>query len=245
VQTRRRQCSTLFRALSAGDAFYSVPVLSRVRELAQLRSTGFNYNQRGVVASVRLVQPTATAWQRFLDTGPIALLPVRGGLANIVWTTTPAQVCLHKRVAPPCWAITVAALRPAHYAHHWSTLGHRLSRAAGPTVHPDGLPKLSSLSQARLPGKQASDLERCGPFEFAAAVNVALSKGQPAGSPLEPLLESIRSTVGPALGPALGPMLGSALSGTGGPAFRQPPIVETAIGPPAKSFPLHLVHAGR
>ena len=123
----------------------------RVRELAQLRSTGFGYNQRGVVATVRpvqarlklmrahqpdapapatlrlrpslhelspscvnsaldtvswtavfdltaavlrvcLPQPTATAWQRFLDTGPIALLPVRGGLANVVWTTTPAKV---------------------------------------------------------------------------------------------------------------------------------------------------------
>ncbi len=39
-----------------------------------------------------MLQPTATAWQRFLDTGPIALLPVRGGLANVVWTTTPAKV---------------------------------------------------------------------------------------------------------------------------------------------------------
>ena len=30
-----------------------------------------------------------TAWQRFLPSGPFALLPVRGGFHNIVWTTTP------------------------------------------------------------------------------------------------------------------------------------------------------------
>ena len=96
-----------------------------------------------------------------------------------------------------------------------------------------------------LPAEQASELERCGPFEFAAAANVALSKGQPAASPLAPLLEIFRSTVGRALGPVLEPALDSVLAGSGGPAFRQPPIVETAVGPPAKSFPLHLVHAGR
>ena len=92
---------------------------------------------------------------------------------------------------------------------------------------------------------QALALERCGPFEFAAAVNVALSKAQPPKSPLAPLLDPVRAAVGPALGPALGPMFGSILGSSGGPAFMQPPIIETAVGPPAKSFPLHLVHAGR
>ncbi len=92
---------------------------------------------------------------------------------------------------------------------------------------------------------QALELERCGPFEFAAAVNVALSKGQPPASPLASLLDPVRAAVGPALGPTLGPVLGSVLGSSGGPAFLQPPIIETAVGPPAKSFPLHLVHAGR
>jgi len=74
---------------------------------------------------------------------------------------------------------------------------------------------------------------------------VALSKGQPPKSPLASMLDPVRAAVGPALGPALGPMLGSVLGSSGGPAFMQPPIIETAVGPPAKSFPLHLVHAGR
>ena len=189
------------------------------------------------MATVRLVQPTATAWQRFLGTGPIALLPVRGGLANIVWTTTPAQVPMEAHL------ICTFALRfPASLGQlihkHPATLSAN-SRPAAPRIFPTCHDDSGALFE------QASELERCGPFEFAAAVNVALSKGQPTESPLAPLLDTVRSTVGPALGPVLGPVLGSALSGSNGPAFVQPPIAETAVGPPAKSFPLHLVHAGR
>jgi ubiquinone biosynthesis monooxygenase Coq6 len=65
---------------------------SRVRALADIRALGREYGQRAVVATVALEGgPTATAWQRFLPTGPVALLPVRGGYANAVWSTTPAE----------------------------------------------------------------------------------------------------------------------------------------------------------
>lgn len=67
------------------------PLRCRVRDLAALRTTGYSYRQRGVVATVRTVEPNHTAWQRFLGTGPLALLPVRGGASNIVWSTSPAQ----------------------------------------------------------------------------------------------------------------------------------------------------------
>lgn len=63
----------------------------RVRELAALRTAGYSYRQRGVVATVRTVEANHTAWQRFLGTGPLALLPVRGGFSNVVWSTSPAQ----------------------------------------------------------------------------------------------------------------------------------------------------------
>jgi ubiquinone biosynthesis monooxygenase Coq6 len=62
---------------------------SRVRELAGLRSVGWWYNHHAVVSTVLTDKPTHTAWQRFLPTGPIALLPSVGGYANIVWSTTP------------------------------------------------------------------------------------------------------------------------------------------------------------
>eukprot|EP00951_Prasinocladus_malaysianus_P013609 scaffold103160_cov44-Prasinocladus_malaysianus.AAC.1 len=47
--------------------------------MAGLRTVGWQYGQRGVVASVCTDKPNSTAWQSFLATGPLALLPVRIG----------------------------------------------------------------------------------------------------------------------------------------------------------------------
>jgi ubiquinone biosynthesis monooxygenase Coq6 len=62
---------------------------SRVRQLAGFRTVGWSYSQRGLVATVATSEPNDTAWQRFLPSGPLALLPVRGGYSNVVWTVTP------------------------------------------------------------------------------------------------------------------------------------------------------------
>ena len=61
---------------------------SKVRSLAGIQSSTRDYNQRGLVATVEVSESNTTAWQRFLPTGPFALLPVRNGLFNIVWSTT-------------------------------------------------------------------------------------------------------------------------------------------------------------
>lgn len=63
---------------------------SPIRDQAGFRTVGVDYNQRGVVATVALADTdarNATAWQRFLPTGPIALLPMGPGFANVVWST--------------------------------------------------------------------------------------------------------------------------------------------------------------
>src|SRR5690554_381585 len=48
---------------------------SMVREMARIPTVGYSYNQKGVVATVAHSKPNDTAWQRFLPSGPIALLP--------------------------------------------------------------------------------------------------------------------------------------------------------------------------
>ncbi|HRO28261.1 MAG TPA: FAD-dependent monooxygenase, partial [Luteimonas sp.] len=60
---------------------------SPLRRLAGIAADAHDYAQRGVVAYVQTGQPhEATAWQRFLPTGPLALLPWVDGRCSIVWT---------------------------------------------------------------------------------------------------------------------------------------------------------------
>ncbi|CAG8676792.1 919_t:CDS:2, partial [Scutellospora calospora] len=65
---------------------------SIVRSFANIESLGWDYNAHAVVATLQ-VNPLAenvTAWQRFLPTGPIAMLPIKNGFSSMVWSTTPA-----------------------------------------------------------------------------------------------------------------------------------------------------------
>ncbi len=64
---------------------------SAVRRQAAIGVRGWGYEQHAVVTHLRPSKPhAATAWQRFLDTGPLALLPLADGRVSLVWTTTPA-----------------------------------------------------------------------------------------------------------------------------------------------------------
>ncbi|PKH75544.1 2-octaprenyl-3-methyl-6-methoxy-1,4-benzoquinol hydroxylase [Stenotrophomonas sp. Betaine-02u-21] len=60
---------------------------STLRQLAGIEVDRHDYHQRGVVAYVDSALPNqATAWQRFLPGGPLALLPVAERRSSIVWT---------------------------------------------------------------------------------------------------------------------------------------------------------------
>ena len=81
---------------------------SPVRTFANIPSRGWDYNRHGVVATVRLTnslqqdsRTTQTvAYQRFLPTGPIALLPLPNGYATLVWSTLPQHASLLKSLPP-------------------------------------------------------------------------------------------------------------------------------------------------
>lgn len=60
---------------------------SSVRNLAQFNYSKKNYMQKGIVARVRTqFSHKNTAWQCFLKTGPVALLPLKNGECSIVWS---------------------------------------------------------------------------------------------------------------------------------------------------------------
>jgi len=55
---------------------------SLVREISGLETVGWDHGQSGIVATLDVSPPesdseNATAWQRYLPTGPVAILPVR------------------------------------------------------------------------------------------------------------------------------------------------------------------------
>lgn len=67
---------------------------SRVRELAGMATREWDYLHHAIVTTVETAEPhQATAWQRFLPTGPLAFLPlpVRNGrhYCSIVWSLLP------------------------------------------------------------------------------------------------------------------------------------------------------------
>ena len=63
---------------------------SRVRALANISVEKAPYNHQAIVATVSTELPhRETAQQRFLDTGPLAILPLQDGRSSIVWSCSP------------------------------------------------------------------------------------------------------------------------------------------------------------
>uniref|UniRef100_A0A3P9HE01 Ubiquinone biosynthesis monooxygenase COQ6, mitochondrial n=1 Tax=Oryzias latipes TaxID=8090 RepID=A0A3P9HE01_ORYLA len=63
---------------------------SMVRQELGIPTVKWNYDQSAVVAVLHLSEPTENnvAWQRFLPTGPIAMLPLSDTHSSLVWSTS-------------------------------------------------------------------------------------------------------------------------------------------------------------
>jgi 2-octaprenylphenol hydroxylase len=60
---------------------------SWLRKALKIDTSGRDYGQRALVAHLRSSKPhAATAWQRFLPSGPLALLPLPDGRSSLVWS---------------------------------------------------------------------------------------------------------------------------------------------------------------
>ncbi|MGH8293653.1 MAG: UbiH/UbiF/VisC/COQ6 family ubiquinone biosynthesis hydroxylase [Gammaproteobacteria bacterium] len=65
---------------------------SAVRKLAGIQTIGASYHQQAVVAHLSTEKPhRATARQRFLPSGPLALLPLADGRVSLVWSLDDAR----------------------------------------------------------------------------------------------------------------------------------------------------------
>ncbi|PGH27354.1 ubiquinone biosynthesis monooxygenase COQ6 [Polytolypa hystricis UAMH7299] len=88
---------------------------SPVRSFASISTHGWDYNRHGVVASLNLsdLDPTytKTAYQRFLPDlgGPVALLPLPGNYATLVWSTTVQNAAYLKSLSPEAFTAMVNA----------------------------------------------------------------------------------------------------------------------------------------
>ncbi|GGZ85571.1 2-octaprenyl-3-methyl-6-methoxy-1,4-benzoquinol hydroxylase [Ignatzschineria indica] len=62
---------------------------SLVRDWANIPTTGWSYGQKTIVGQVRPEKShDNTCWQRFLNNGPLALLPLNDGRCSLAWHTT-------------------------------------------------------------------------------------------------------------------------------------------------------------
>lgn len=66
---------------------------SFIRNKASISTTDYDYEQSAVVATLNIKYNSSnnTAWQRFLSTGPIALLPLSNEVSSLVWSTSRQQ----------------------------------------------------------------------------------------------------------------------------------------------------------
>ncbi len=63
---------------------------SPVRERTGIKTQGWGYDQNAVMAIVKTEKPHQhTCWQRFLDHGPLAFLPLHENHSCVVWSTQP------------------------------------------------------------------------------------------------------------------------------------------------------------
>ena len=203
---------------------------SAVRSAAGVGTWGWQYDQRGVVATVVTDRPHATAWQRFLPQGPLAVLPLWGNYSSIVWSTTPDHAALLTRMDEAAFVAalnTVLASPPAAFG---------AAMRGGSTTSSSGGEGEASADE----GADATyDAERDTVYLDAFAALAALGQdaaGRLAGTAASPSSSSSSSTSGGPRG-CSSPLPASSL-------FVAPPTVVASPGPRA-AFPLTLSHANR
>jgi ubiquinone biosynthesis monooxygenase Coq6 len=103
------------RALAARLLIGADGVNSPVRTFSGIQTRGWDYGRHGVVATLQLEGPGwgggehKIAYQRFLPSGPVAMLPLPGNMASLVWSTLPERAARLKSLSSEDFVAAVNA----------------------------------------------------------------------------------------------------------------------------------------
>lgn len=148
--------TTAGRQLAASLLVGADGARSRTRELAALKARGWSYGQHAIVTTVRLASHhQETCFQAFLDTGPLALLPLaEPTLCSIVWSLDDGHweglkalndadfvAALNKALGSDCPTVEAVAARstfPLRQCHatDYIRAGFALVGDAAHSIHP-------------------------------------------------------------------------------------------------------------
>lgn len=117
---------------------------SRVRTLAGADWFVKGYEQNAVVANVRLRDAIDTAFQRFVSTGPVAVLPActeesAVPMANVIWTTTKVEAEALKAVDDAVFLNELNIVLRAHEESGKEDVGVEVMNTGGGTAGREGM----------------------------------------------------------------------------------------------------------
>jgi len=83
---------------------------SWLRQQMQITVRGWDYDHTALVTYVKTEKPhRETAWQRFVNQGPLAFLPLTEGYSSIVWSTQPDNASRLSQLPAPDFAEELAS----------------------------------------------------------------------------------------------------------------------------------------
>jgi len=92
---------------------------SPIRRMLGIRQDHWEYGQHGLVSVVQTETPNAgVAWQRFMESGPLAFLPLQDGSSSIVWSL-PEQEALRLQALDDAAFLTELGNAVAGSESHW------------------------------------------------------------------------------------------------------------------------------
>ncbi len=104
---------------------------SKVRSLAGISLKRNDYAQKGLVATVKTEHShQSTAWQRFLPSGPLALLPLSDGNCSIVWTLPADKADYYLAMDEGAFNLAISEA----FGHHLGDIEVLSQRAAFPLL---------------------------------------------------------------------------------------------------------------